>query len=331
MPLKHIASIAVLLAATLLTGCSTGPSETFDTPQSAADTLVSALRANDESRLKKILGSDYQDLMYSGDQVADQESVNRFVTQYDQKHAIVSSDDVSTFPTQGIKASSDTIEAPATDSVTITVGDDSWPMAIPIVLNAKTNKWAFDTEAGRDELLSRRIGHNELATIQTCLAIVDAQREYAALDPQKSGKPNYASRLVSTQGKKDGLYWPTQPGNKTSPLGPLLAKASAEGYTLSDGTAPYYGYQYHMLKSQAIPGHPDRATINFSQPGNYILGFGVVAYPAKYGNSGIMTFIVNQRGIVYQKDLGPNTAKIASDMTNFNPADGWEKVDQSPK
>jgi hypothetical protein len=319
MTFKQIASLIVLFSLAVLTGCAAGPSESFDSPQQAADTLVSALRAHDEPQLKKILGSNYQDLVYSGDDVADKNAIKHFVTGYDQKHSLILSCDDE-------KCDSSDACAQCADTAVIAVGEDQWPMAIPILKDAKTGKWAFDPEAGHDELLSRRIGRNELETIQVCLAIVDAQKEYAARDPMKSGKPNYATRIASTPGKNDGLYWPTKPGQQPSPLGALVAKASAGGYDPASGPSPFNGYRFRVLTSQTIPGHPGRATVNFTHPGNFVLGFAVVAYPAKYGNSGVMSFIVNQRGIVYEKDLGPDTENIASQMTTYDPANGWQKA-----
>ncbi len=319
MQLHKLTAFPALLAFALLVGCSSAPEETFSSPDEAASTLVTALRAQDEARLKKILGSDYQELLYSGDEVADKQAIKHFLDGYDQKHIFVSD----------TPASSQADQAPADDSVVIAVGEDAWPMAIPIVKDPQTNTWSFSPEDGREELLSRRIGYNELETIQVCLAIVDAQREYAARDPQKVGRPNYATKLISSPGKRDGLYWPASADGPyaKSPLGPLIGKASQDGYQLTGSPAPYHGYRYRMLPSQTIPNHPGRGVVNYVQPNNYVLGFAVVAYPAKYGNSGVMTFIVNQRGIVYQKDLGSDTASIAQNMTTYDPADGWTKAD----
>jgi hypothetical protein len=322
-----LASLAAAFAFSLalLVGCSTAPEESFATPELAADSLISALRTDDQPRLHKILGPDYQDLLYSGDDVADKQAIQHVIQGYDQKHIIV--------------RRSDQPGDQSSESTFIAIGNDAWPIAIPIVKNPKTNTWYFSTQAGRDELLTRRIGFNELQTIQVCLAIVDAQREYAARDPQKAGRPNYATRLVSSPGKKDGLYWPASSDGlvtknhptSLSPLGSLIAKASESGYTLGKGPVPYNGYYYRMLTSQAIPNHPDRGVVEYVQSPNCVVGFAVVAYPAKYGNSGIMSFIVNQRGVVYQKDLGPDTNSIAKDMTTYNPADAWEKVEPDSK
>jgi len=184
--------------------------------------------------------------------------------------------------------------------------------------------WEFDTAAGRLEILYRRIGRNELDAIQTCLAYVDAQNEYAEKDRTGEGAGVYAQRVVSASGKKDGLYWPSSDGGQ-SPLGELAARASAEGYEVGSGPAPYHGYYYRILKQQG----PNAAggTLNYVVKGKMIGGFALVAYPAEYGNSGVMTFLVNHTGTVYQKDLGNNTLRLVTHMTWFDPDQTWKKVD----
>jgi hypothetical protein len=209
--------------------------------------------------------------------------------------------------------------------VILEVGDDLWPFPIPIV---KTNGgWYFDTAVGKEELLNRRIGTNELATIPVMRAYVDAQREYASEDRDGSEILKYAQRLVSSPGKHDGLYWPLEPGGEESPLGPLVAYAQEEGYNPEIRAeeeverGPYHGYHFKILTRQGK--HARGGQYNYVINGNMIAGFALVAWPAEYGDSGIMTFIVNQQGRVYQKDLGPNTAKLARNMTEYDPDPTW--------
>jgi hypothetical protein len=209
--------------------------------------------------------------------------------------------------------------------VVLDVGKDSWPMPIPLVKNSAG--WHFDTKAGQQEILNRRIGRNELSTIQVSLAIVDAEREYWQRNPESSSLPHYARRIGSTPGNRDGLYWQTTGDETPSPLGELVAEAQREGYSRrgSGGQrTPYHGYYYRILTAQG-PSAPGGA-YDYLVRGQLIGGFALVAYPATWGVSGVMTFIVNHEGVVYQKNLGPNTAAIASAMKTFNPDSTWTKV-----
>jgi hypothetical protein len=202
----------------------------------------------------------------------------------------------------------------------LVIGREDWPFPIPLV--RKDGAWQFDTEAGRDEILYRRIGRNELNAIETSLAYVDAQQEYAEQGVASNGV--YAQRIVSRPGKKDGLYWPAQSKADESPLGELAASAAAEGYRAGQQRAPYHGYYYKVLTRQG-PNAPGGA-MDYVVRGRMIGGFALVAYPAEYRNSGVMTFLVNHQGNVYEKDLGPNTASIAPGMTAFNPDKTWRRV-----
>jgi len=210
------------------------------------------------------------------------------------------------------------------------IGNKKWPFPVPIV--KKGDGWLFDTEAGRDEILTRRIGHNELLAIKVCRTHVDAQREYYAMaEPDGDQLPKYAQHMISSPGRRDGLYWQTAPGTKESPLGPHVAKAKEEGYMQKrapgeKGLRPYHGYYYRILKSQGE--HAPGGKFNYVINGNMVAGFALVAYPAKWGVSGVMTFIVNQRGRVYQKDLGPKTAEIAREMTTYDPDLSWKLVEE---
>jgi hypothetical protein len=277
---------------------------TFATAEAAADALFAAAKAGKTRALVRILGPGSRRLVTSGDPVADENVRRRFVSAYAEKHELVEGE----------------------DGMVIQTGKDDWPFPVPLVDTDKG--WRFDTAAGVEEVLDRRIGANELSTIQTSLAYVDAQREYHARNPEGDAPPAYAQRVASGAGKQDGLYWPTKKGEPPSPLGELFADARAEGYAPGEGKrAPYHGYLYRILKAQG-PNAPGGA-YDYMVRGRMIGGFALVAYPAAYGRSGVMTFVVNHDGVVYEKDLGPETAKIAGEMTLFDPDESWSKVEGS--
>ena len=295
------ALFAVLLSvAPGLAATDNNVQKTFSSPEEAVKSLVQAARSNDTTELVAILGPGSQEIVSSGDPVADKSGRERFVRLYDEKIVI---------------------EGAETGWAVLSLGNEDYPFPIPVVKDG--DAWRFDAEAGKEELLNRRIGRNELAVIEVLRAYVDAQREYAATDWGGDGTVEFAQRVRSTPGKKDGLYWPTSKGEPESPLGPLAAKAAQEGYT-KENTA-FYGYHYRILTAQG----QDAAGGDFDYlvNGKMILGFAMVAYPAQYGASGIMTFIVNHNDIVYQKDLGENTAGIAAAMNVFNPDPSWKKVE----
>jgi hypothetical protein len=276
--------------------------KSFGTPDQAAEALVKAAKADDVKAMLSVLGEDGEDIVSSGDPVADDEARNKFVAAYDAKHGI---------KTEGDKA-------------TLIVGQDDFPFPIPIVRQG--GSWKYDTVAGREEILARRIGRNELNAIQTCLAYVDAQNEYAEKD-HGAGVGVYAQRIVSRPGKKDGLYWPASDAGDESPLGEFAAKAAARGYRVRGGDErqPFHGYYYKILKEQG-----PRATggaMDYVVNSKMIGGFALVAWPAEYRNSGVMTFIVNHEGRVYEKDLGPRTDRIASGMRVYNPDNTWKESD----
>ncbi|MEW6268763.1 MAG: DUF2950 domain-containing protein [Thermodesulfobacteriota bacterium] len=276
--------------------------KTFPTPEDAFAAIVSAARAKDTQAMLAILGPDADDIVSSGDPVEDEAMLARFVESYDEAHEIVPGPD---------------------DTMVLHTGKDRWPLPIPVV--DTVDGWRFDTEAGEEELLDRRIGRNELSTIQTCLAYVDAQREYHDRNPQGDPLPAYAQRIASTPGKRDGLYWPTADGEPPSPLGELFASARAEGYEKkSDQPIPYHGYYYRVLTAQGP--HARGGAYDYVVRDKMIGGFALVAYPADYANSGVMTFVVNHDGTVFQKDLGPDTAKVARAMKSFDPDTSWTKV-----
>lgn len=207
----------------------------------------------------------------------------------------------------------------------LSIGKDAWPFPVPLVKDAAG--WRFDAKAGRDEILNRRIGRNELSVIQVLQAYVDAQREYYLRNPQNDRLLQYAQRIASTPGKRDGLYFPTKAGEKASPLGPLVVSARAAGYKKGEGGKPvaYHGYHYRILRGQG----PDAkgGAYDYVANGRMIGGFGLIAWPASYENSGVMTFIVSHDGVVYEKDLGPDTAAAVQKITRFNPDKSWKRHD----
>ena len=295
-----VVAFATTLLAPMHAFAAATKQSTFATPDDAVAALVAAAKANDPKAIRAVLGNAPGDLS-SGDPVADGAMREQFVTAYDTKHAL----------------------APSGDETRLTVGKDDFPFAFPLVKTG--DRWRFDTAAGRDELLARRIGENELDAIKVLQAIVDAQREYASADRNGNGTVEYARRFASRPGKHDGLYWPVKSGEPDSPLGELVAHAAGEGYRAKD-TAPtaYHGYHYRMLTGQTAKA--SGGATDYVVRGRAIGGFGVVAYPAKYGSSGIMSFIVNQDGVVYQADLGPDTRAKASAMRRFDPGTGWTRV-----
>jgi Protein of unknown function (DUF2950) len=295
------ALLPLMIGAILCSAASDAAAQqAFKTPDEAAGALVKAAEAGDRKALVTVLGPDGEDIVSSGDEVADAATREKFVAAYNAKHQI-------------------TMEG---DKAVMVVGQEDFPLPIPIV--RKDGMWRFDTAAGLDEILFRRIGKNELDAIQTSLAYVDAQNEYAEKDRTGAGINTYAQRIISQPGKKDGLYWPTSQGEEDSPLGDLVAQATAQGYRAGGGRTPYHGYYFKILTKQgpAAPG----GELDYVANGKMIGGFALVAYPAEYRNSGVMTFIVSHAGDVYQKDLGPNTAKLAERMTSFNPDSTWQKV-----
>src|SRR5215470_9653299 len=268
----------------------------------AVNALIAAIRAADRKALVEILGPPGSPLVYSGDDVADRAAFQRFAAAYDRAHRLEGGG----------------------GKVVLYVGDDDYPFPIPLV--PECPHWTSNTDAGDDELLNRRVGQNELAAIQVCLAYVDAQNEYYS---RRTGLLEYAQRLESTRGKRDGLYWEAKPGEQESPLGPLVARARAAGYPLppSGRPAPYHGYFYRILFAQG-PEAPGGA-YDFVVKGHMIGGFALVAYPAQYGASGIMTFIVSQDGVVYQKDLGPKTVAAANAIKAYNPDATWDQAEEA--
>ncbi|HEX6902422.1 MAG TPA: DUF2950 domain-containing protein [Thermoanaerobaculia bacterium] len=307
MKTSHGSAAAATAAALILffTFASAAPAaaaapkgKAYTTPEAAVEAFVGAVRGDDLQTLLAIFGDGSERIFVSEDPTADRNQRQEFLRLYDEKHEIVSLDE---------------------NMKILLAGADAWPLPIPLV---KTGTgWAFDTVVGLEEIINRRVGRNELSAIQTCLAIADAQREYFRRDHDGDGILEYARKFRSTVGLRDGLYWHAPEGEPQSPVGELVATATQEGYGPAD--TAYHGYRYKLLTSQsaAAPG----GAYDYLAHDNLIGGFALLAYPAAYGDSGIMSFILSHSGVVYQKDLGENTAAEAQKMEAYNP-DGWTKV-----
>jgi len=309
MPLMLAKFVHRLLLAAALSCVGVGPAalaaekqKTFGSPEDAANALAAASRASDVKALESILGPGSARLIRSGDAVADRRGRERFAQAY---------------------AEASKVERQGDAKAILMIGKDEWPMPIPMVKGK--DGWRFDARQGGEEILNRRVGRNELSTVQVMLAYVDAQREYYLRNPRNDKLLHYAQKFGSVPGKRDGLYFPTKAGEAPSPLGPLFTKAKAAGYGKDeDGLPdPYYGYRYRILTRQG-PDAPGGA-YDYVVQGRMIGGFALIAWPASYGNSGVMTFIVNHEGVVYEKDLGLGTATAVGKITRFNPDKTWKR------
>lgn len=303
-----IAAVAMLLS--LIASPSTAATvrhKTFASPDEAVKALVAAVKAHDGKELLLILGPGSKELVSSGDEVADKTDRERFLNSFEQANRL---------------------ERKSATTAVVHVGPDQWTMPIPIV--KKGSRWAFDVRKGKSEILKRRIGRNELHVIDVLDAYVDAQLEYASKDCRGGGKVEFAQRLFSTEGNRDGLYWEAKEGELQSPLGPLVAQAAKEGYAPERNLSPFHGYYFKILKGQGK--HAVGGAYHYVIKDKMLLGFALVAYPAEYGNSGVMTFIVNQAGKVYEKNLGKDTRRRAESMELFDPDPTWKQVktEQTP-
>jgi len=272
----------------------------FPSPEEAVKSLVAAVRAEDMKELLVILGPGSESLISSGDEAADRVGREKFLKAYDQKNSL---------------------EQASAGKTVLHTGDDDWSMPIPVV--KKGAEWVFDVRAGKREILNRRIGRNELHVMDILHAYVEAQHEYATKDCKGGGSVEFAQKLISTEGKHDGLYWKTEEGEEMSPLGPLVAQAAKEGYANPD-LQPFHGYYFKILKGQGK--HAEGGSYNYVVKGKMLLGFAIVAYPAQYGNSGVMTFMVSQEGTIYEKNLDKNTKHVAEEMKIFDPDKSWTRV-----
>ncbi|MBI4893031.1 MAG: DUF2950 domain-containing protein [Acidobacteria bacterium] len=296
------ASIIVSFLAAPAVFSQQGNERTFASPGEAVLALYQAAKAGDKGTLTAILGSNSGQILFTGDAVADQKSLADFVKRYDQVHRLVVEPD---------------------QNVTLYLGSENWPLPIPLVKNDK-GVWYFNTETGVKEILYRRIGANENDAIEVMLSLVEAQLEYASTIHTGEKAKQYAKQFLSDAGKQNGLYWKTSDNEPPSPIGPMIAEAAGQGYNLKQGQAtPFHGYCFRILTKQgpAAKGGAKDYVVNGQLTG----GFAFVAYPAEYRSSGVMTFIVNQNGIVYEKDLGPDTVKIAAGMTEYNPDTTWNQ------
>jgi len=278
--------------------------KTFATPAEAVQALVKSAEDWNQDEMLEVLGDAGKELVFSGDSVQDDANAKAFVKAYKSKHAIVTRDK---------------------NTRVLEVGVNAWPMPIPIVNDG--GRWKFDTEAGKQEVLIRRIGHNELGAIAACRGFIDAQKDYAAVGHDGLPAGIYAQKLLSDPDKHNGLYWQTGENEPASPAGPLLAQAEAQGYANSVvGTKaqPYHGYLYRILKEQGTAAKGGAKS--YLSDGKLARGVALVGYPIEYRVSGVMTFIINQDGIVYQKDLGEKTSELASAITEYNPDSTWKRV-----
>jgi hypothetical protein len=298
----HILLLALLGTGGSISGAvAAGGVEAFGSPEQAVHALVAAAHDNDAAALLKIFGPTGRGLISSGDKVADRQARSHFYALY-RVNSKISED--------------------SADKATLIIGAEDWPFPIPMVRDGKA--WRFDTGAGAQEIIDRRIGRNELNAIDVCRSYVRAQRDYAADAESGQQSQAYARKFISSSGRHDGLYWPVQPGEKESPIGPEMAAARAEGYRphARNPQPPYHGYYYKILTRQgaAAPG----GARDYVVAGRMTGGFALLAFPAKYGDSGVMTFVVNQDGIVYAKNLGPMTETAAPTITEFNPDPSWK-------
>jgi hypothetical protein len=304
----HPVSRPTLAFAAVLMGCVCLPSmaqqagqQTFSSAEEASSALVAAVQSDDEKALLSVLGPDAREIISSGDEAEDAHSRADFVQRFREMHRLVSEPDGTT---------------------TLYIGAKNWPTPIPLV--SKGNSWYFDTEAGKEEILYRRVGRNELSAIRVCQELAAAEKEYRSTQHDA-----YASRIASDTGQHDGLYWPAAAGESQSPIGPLVASAVAEGY--ADGVGPltpYRGYYFRILSQQGTHG-PGGAK-SYVKDGRMTEGFAFVAFPAQYRSSGVMTFIVGSDGVTYQKDLGKNTSALARHMKIYDPDATWHKAEAAP-
>jgi len=277
----------------------------FDSPDAATAAVVQALEARDRDGLVVIFGPENEDVVLTGDPVQDRAAWGEFLRDFRTLNLIA---------------------VEAGERATLSVGRDLWPFPVPIVREA--DGWSFDAAAARTEVLHRRIGQNELDVIDLLRGYVEAQAAYRAMDPDGDGLPTFAASVLSTEGMRDGLYWPDAPGAPESPVGDFVARAAAEGYSVAgSGDAepePYLGYYYRILTKQG-PNAPGGA-MDYMVGGHMVAGHALIAFPAAYGDTGVMSFLVGERGVVYEADLGEDTLEVAAAIDSFDPGDGWEVV-----
>lgn len=300
---------SLILAAMLLFGsvaagrAAEAQQKVFAAPDAAVQALVAAVKANRLEELAAVLGPGRAELLSSGDAVADRRGRQKFLEAYRQGHIL---------------------QQQSPERMVLVLGSRHWPLPIPLV--KKGDGWVFDAQAGKQEILNRRIGRNELRVIEVLQAYVEAQHEYATRDYRGGGMVEFAQKLTSSPGKRDGLYWKAKKGEQESPFGPLMARATQEGYPEAD-LSPFHGYYFKILKGQGEQAAG--GAYSYIVKDRMLLGFALIAYPAEYGNSGIMTFMVNQAGTIYQKDLGAETKQQAAEIALFDPDSSWQRVEEA--
>jgi Protein of unknown function (DUF2950) len=299
--------LTLLCLVILLAACNKKAAEpsirVFASPDEAGNALVEAAKSGDQNAVEAIFGPESKEIIHSGDPVQDKAVVSTFASSYGVMHRW--------------RKMADGVQI-------LLVGADNFPFPIPLKKNS-AGQWYFDTAAGKDEILSRRIGRNELAVIASCGALLDAQAEYFSQRHDGGSAKQYAVKFISDPGKQNGLYWESPDGQPKSPLGPLAAFATSEGYSVKPNShQPFHGYYFRMLTRQG--SHAHGGAKDYMVNGKMVGGFAVVAYPAEYGNSGVMTFIINQDGVLFQKDLGTNTSETANAMSEFDPDPSWSEV-----
>jgi Protein of unknown function (DUF2950) len=304
---RHFASLILFAVLLLLAPASLaqqGNEKTFASPGDATLALYTAVKSNDTQMVAAIFGSNSNDILHTGDEVADKNMADNFIRRYEQMHRVVIEPD---------------------QTATLYIGAENWPLPISIVKNS-SSAWYFDTESGKTEILQRRVGTNENDAIEILHGLVDAQHDYAS-EPRNGEKTkHYALRFISDEGKQNGLYWKTGDNEPASPIGPLLVSATNEGYNPQQGKAsPFHGYYYRILTKQGSAAKGGAR--DYVVDGKLTRGFAFVAYPAEYRNSGVMTFIVDEDGVVYQKDLGTQTSELAAAMKEYNPDATWESAE----
>ncbi len=298
--MRAFATLLIAIVATQ-TAC-TSRQQDFESAEAAVQALAAAVQSEGSGALLEVLGEQAEPVLNSGDPVQDQNSRARFLQAY---------------------ASGHNLQTDAAGVITLEVGTDAWPFPFPIV--QRDGRYRFDSAAGVDEVINRRVGSNELATIQSCLAFVDAQREYYARNAEREPLLHFAQKLTSTAGRKDGLYWPTSGDEVPSPLGEAFARARSEGYFKEDaaGTAPFHGYVYRLLTSQG--SNAAGGAYDYMVRDKLLGGFALIAFPVEYGISGVMTFIVSHDGVVFSKDLGRTTATGVQLIETFDPDPSWQR------
>ncbi len=304
------AGLVALLLATAAPITAHAEAESFASPEAAADAVIAALNAKDPQALLAVFGPESQDVIFSGDDAEDRQDWGQFLTSYEAMHRIAVD------------------KTEAGERATIYIGRDQWPF--PIELVAAAGQWHFDADGAREEVLLRRIGQNELDVIDLMHGYVRVQAIYRSENPDGDGLPSFASAILSSDGKHDGLYWPAAPGEPESPIGDFMARAAADGYQL-DGTdvepEPYLGYYYRVLQKQG-PNAPGGA-LDYMANGEMVAGHALLAFPSDYGDTGVMSFMVGEAGIVYEADLGEDTLDVASAIDSFDPGEGWSVVEES--